>query len=250
MIPQITPGTPILYTNIQPTPTQAYPQSPLDQSFSGHSSSSASKQLAYECSGCRYRAFAAWCARMSWLEVFLLACALAVDAFSVGAVVGLRHRTPRQIFRLSFHFGLFQALFPLVGALASHFVLEHIQAWDHWLVFVVLGALGARMIVNALRGGESPATAPDLTRGIRLVGLSAAVSIDALAAGLLIAATHTPLLGAVLVIGVVASLATAVAMLAAGKLSPRTGKGAEILGGLVLIALGTRTLLTDLGVLP
>lgn len=186
---------------------------------------------------------------MSWLEVFLLACALAVDAFSVGAVVGLRHRSPRQVFRLSFHFGLFQALFPLLGALASHLVLDTIQAWDHWLVFAVLGGLGIRMIVNSWRGEEDASTAPDLTRGFRLVGLSAAVSIDALAAGLLIAATRTPLLGAVAVVGVVASLATVVAMLAAGKLSARAGKRAELFGGLVLIALGTRTLLTDLGVL-
>lgn len=187
---------------------------------------------------------------MSWLEVFLLACALAVDAFSVGAVVGLRHRGARQIFRLSFHFGLFQALFPLVGALASKLVLSYIESWDHWLVFVVLGALGVRMLVGAFRGGDEPKEAPDLTKGMRMVGLSAAVSIDALAAGLLIEATDTPLVASVVIIGLVASAATVVAMLGASRFSDQVGKRAEVLGGIVLILLGTRTLVTHLGWLP
>lgn len=186
---------------------------------------------------------------MSWLEVFLLACALAVDAFSVGAVVGLRHRKTRQILRLSFHFGLFQALFPLAGALASRLLLGYIEAWDHWLVFVVLGGLGLRMVIDGFREGEDSKENVDLTKGIRMVGLSTAVSIDALAAGLLIAATETPLLTSVLVIGVVAGIATAAAMLGASKLSGRIGKRAEAVGGAVLVLLGTRTLLTDLGML-
>jgi putative Mn2+ efflux pump MntP len=184
---------------------------------------------------------------VTWLEIFLLACALAVDAFSVGAVVGLRHRQARQIFRLAFHFGLFQALFPLAGALASHLVLGAIEAWDHWVVFLVLSGLGARMVVNAIRGGEDPQEEIDLTKGMRLVGLSAAVSIDAAAAGLLIEATDTPLLASVAIIGLVAAVATAVAMLAASKLSARVGKRAEVGGGIVLILIGTRTLLAHLG---
>jgi putative Mn2+ efflux pump MntP len=184
---------------------------------------------------------------VSWLEIFLLACALAVDAFSVGAVVGLRHRRARQIFRLAFHFGLFQALFPLAGALASRLVLGTIEAWDHWVVFFVLGGLGVRMLVDAFRGGDDQRDEIDLTKGTRLVALSAAVSIDAAAAGLLIAATDTPLAASVVVIGLVAAVATAMAMLAASKLSARVGKRAEVVGGIVLILIGARTLLSDLG---
>ncbi len=184
---------------------------------------------------------------VSWVEIFLLACALAVDAFSVGAVVGLRHRRARQVFRLAFHFGLFQALFPLAGALASHLVLGYIEAWDHWVVFGVLSGLGIRMFVDAYRGGEDQREEVDLTKGMRLVGLSAAVSIDAAAAGLLIAATDAPLAGSVVVIGLVAAMATAVAMVGAGKLSVRVGKRAEGVGGVVLILIGARTLLSHLG---
>jgi len=79
-------------------------------------------------------------------EIFLLAVALAVDAFSVGVAVGLKHKRPRQIFRLSFHFGLFQALMPLLGALAGTLLLRWVRQWDHWVVFGVLAALGGRMI--------------------------------------------------------------------------------------------------------
>lgn len=175
-----------------------------------------------------------------------MACALAVDAFSVGAVVGLRHRQARQVFRLSFHFGLFQALFPMVGALAGRLVVEFIQAWAPWLVFAALGGLGARMIVSAWRGGTDHDPESDLTRGMPLIALSTAVSIDALAAGLTISATGTPIWGAIATIGLVAGGATAVAMLTAKRLPRGVTRAAEAVGGATLIVLGTRALLSGL----
>jgi putative Mn2+ efflux pump MntP len=186
---------------------------------------------------------------MSLLEIFLLACALAVDAFSVGAAVGLKHRQPRQIFRLSFHFGLFQALFPLMGALAGALVLSTIQAWDHWIIFGLLGALGTRMLIGAFHGEDASRREVDLTRGMHMVGLSTAVSIDALAAGVTLSVARAPLVLSVTIIGIVAALATVVAMVGANRFSAKLGKRAEGVAGVVLILLGTRALLVDLGLL-
>lgn len=182
-------------------------------------------------------------------EIFLLALALSADAFSVGAAVGLDHRRPRQVFRLSFHFGLFQALMPLVGALAGSLLLTWVRQWDHWVVFGVLAALGSRMVYGAVASDSEQHANVDLTKGWKLVGLSIATSIDALAAGIGLAMSGAPIALSVTIIGLVAAAATAIAMLAAGTLLRGLGKKAEVAAGLVLILLGVKTLLEHLNVL-
>ncbi|MBN1551370.1 manganese efflux pump [bacterium] len=178
---------------------------------------------------------------MSFWDLLLLAIALAADAFSVGAAVGLRHNAPRQVFRLSFHFGLFQALMPLFGALAGHFIFVYIERWDHWIAFGLLCIIGIKMIVTSFHSDDEYKDI-DLTRGLSLVALSVAVSIDALAAGLSLSATNTSLTAAVVTIGVVAALATLIAMLAANRIHARIGRKCEFIAGFVLIFLGFRIL--------
>lgn len=182
---------------------------------------------------------------MSFVEIIVLALALAVDAFSVGAAVGLTHRQPRQIFRLSWHFGLFQSLMPLVGALAGTLLERFVEPWDHWLAFGLLAFIGGRMIYGALRGDDRRFDR-DLTRGLSLIALSLAVSIDALAAGFTLALEDAPIVVPVIVIGVVAAGLTAVGMLIAGRISDRLGKSCEIGAGVVLIGLGAKILVEAL----
>jgi putative Mn2+ efflux pump MntP len=176
---------------------------------------------------------------MSWIEIILLALALAVDAFTVGAAVGLTHRKKGQIFRLSWHFGVFQALMPLVGALVGRSLERFVAPFSHWLAFGLLALIGGRMIRGALRGGERRFDR-DLTRGLSLIGLSVAVSIDALAAGFTLGLRQESIALPVLVIGAVAAALTAVGMVVAGRLGPRLGKGCEIVAGVVLIGLGVK----------
>ena len=180
---------------------------------------------------------------MTLLETFALAIALSMDAVSVGAAVGLDHRKPRQVFRLAFHFGLFQALMPLLGALFGTVLLRWVRNWDHWVVFAALGGLGARMIWLALRGGEEEKRkAVDLTRGWSLIGLSVATSIDALAAGIGIAAAGASIGRTVAIVGLVTATATAAAMLGANRFANGKAKVTEVVAGVVLIALGAKTL--------
>ncbi len=183
---------------------------------------------------------------MTRLEVLALALALAADAFSVGAVVGLTHHSARQVFRLAYHFGLFQSLFTLVGALIGTLLLSFIQAWDHWIVFSVLALLGVRMITGVFESKDGGKKMSDLTRGLPLIGLSLAVSIDALGAGIGLPAAKAPLVWSVVMIGVVTSLATFVAMLLAEKIRARAGRKIEVFAGIALILLGVRFLLADI----
>jgi len=178
---------------------------------------------------------------MSFAEIFILSLALAADAFTVGAAVGLRHRGARQVFRLSFHFGLFQALMPLLGLLAGGVFIDFIADWDHWVVLVVLSLIGVRMIAEAFKS-ESDTVDPNLdyTRRFHLVGLSLAVSIDALGAGVGLAAARAPVALSVVTIGVVATAATVVAMLLADRISRTVGRWSAAVGGLALIGVGVK----------
>ena len=176
---------------------------------------------------------------MSFVEIILLALALAVDAFTVGAAVGLTHRQKEQIFRLSWHFGVFQALMPLLGALIGKSLESYVAPFSHWIAFGLLALIGGRMIYGALRGGERRFDR-DLTRGLSLVGLSVAVSIDALAAGFTLGLRQESIAVPVIVIGAVAATLTAVGMVLAGKVGERLGKSCEIIAGIVLIGLGVK----------
>lgn len=178
---------------------------------------------------------------MPYAEILILAMALAADAFSVGAAVGLRHPAARQVFRLSFHFGLFQSLMSLAGALAGAFLLRYVEGCDHWIVMALLVLIGGRMIYVAWKGDSEKYADTDLTRGFSLIGLSLAVSIDALGAGVSLPASNANIPLAVTVIGIVAALATSLAMRLADKVRDWMGRRCEMIAGIVLILLGIWT---------
>jgi len=179
-----------------------------------------------------------------------LAVALAMDAFSVAVAtsVTLERLTPRHVFRFAFHFGLFQAGMPLLGWLAGRTVVDWVAAWDHWLAFGLLGFVGGRAIVDAVRGGggQRPARPADPTRGWSLVLLSVATSIDAFAVGLSVAWLDVGIWLPVLLIGLVTAALTTVGMLIGRRLGARFGRRVAILGGLILIGIGSKILFEHL----
>jgi putative Mn2+ efflux pump MntP len=180
---------------------------------------------------------------MSLLEILLLALALAADAFSVAAVVGLRFSSLGQVSRLSSGFGLFQGLFAALGAVVGRFLYEFVSAYDHWVAFGLLEIIGLRMVWLALRGKQD-AREQDPTRGWTLLGLSVAVSIDAFGAGMGMAMTTsgTILALACLIIAAVAAAATWVGMKLGRVIRIKLGPSVEIGAGAVLILLGIRML--------
>ena len=184
---------------------------------------------------------------MPFLEILILAFALSADAFSVGAAVGLRHPGARQVFRLSFHFGLFQSLMSLAGALAGLLFVRYVESCDHWIVFALLTLIGLRMIYLSVKSEPARLAEADLTRGWALIGLSLAVSVDALGAGVSLPAAGAHIPAAVIVIGVVSALATLCAMRLADKMRAWVGRRCEIVAGIVLILLGAWTLVDHLG---
>jgi len=186
---------------------------------------------------------------MGWISLFAIAVALAMDAFAVAIVSGLTLNplTGRHVFRLSFHFGLFQALMPVLGWAAGSAVHRYIASFDHWVAFGLLAFIGGKMLHEAFgheEGEERPRTDP--TRGLRLVLLAVATSIDAFAVGLSLAILGSTIVVPAIVIGLVAAAFTAVGMLLGRRIGALWGKRVEIAGGFILIGIGVKTLVEHL----
>lgn len=173
-----------------------------------------------------------------------IAFGLAMDAFAVaiGASVLLGRVTGRQRFRLAFHFGLFQALMPIIGWAAGSTVEEAIRAWDHWVAFGLLAFIGIRAIIESFKRIGEDADRTDPTRGVSLIVLSVATSIDALAVGLSFGVLGVAIWTPALIIGLVAGAMTLVGMFLGTRLGALFGKRMEAVGGIVLLIIGAHIL--------
>ncbi len=174
-----------------------------------------------------------------------IAFALAMDAFavSIGVSASLPRITKRQYFRLSWHFGLFQALMPLIGWFLGTTVSGHVDRVSHWIAFGILLFLGLKMIRDTLKPGSAAITSVDPTRGMNLILLSVATSIDAFAAGLSLAMLGSEIVFPSVVIGIVACAMTLIGMYTGKWLGKWIGRSAGLFGGFVLIGLGIKVLI-------
>lgn len=184
---------------------------------------------------------------MNLLTLLGISVALAMDAFAVSIAVGvgLKKVSFRQTFRLSWHFGLFQALMPIIGWLLGTSIRRFIESFDHWIAFFLLSYVGFNMIREALKDeGDDEFKKIDPTKGFSLVMLSVATSIDALAVGLSLSMIGISIVFPAVVIGIVALLFT-VTGLQLGKKAAGFGKIstlAEVLGGGILWVIGIKIL--------
>ena len=167
------------------------------------------------------------------------------SAVSMAAAAAGFANQKRQVFRLSFHFGLFQGVMPFMGWLLGSTVVNYIQSWDHWIAFTLLAFVGGRMIREGFNK-DPQRMKRDPTRGWILVTLSIATSIDALAVGLSFSLLNVGILIPCLFIGFI-TIAMCVIATRVGKVAGQLlGKRVEIIGGLILIAIGVRILISHI----
>ena len=181
-----------------------------------------------------------------FLSIILISLGLSADCFAV-AVSGsitMKTYTRFQVVRTALSFGLFQALMPVLGWLIGRTVVDLIAGFDHWIAFGLLTVVGARMLWSAFRNNTDECI--DITKGFLLIILSIATSIDALAVGLTFAVLEINIVLASATIGSVAFIATAAGFLSGKKVGKSLGKRAEVIGGIVLIGIGIRILLSHL----
>jgi putative Mn2+ efflux pump MntP len=183
---------------------------------------------------------------MELLEIVLIALGLAMDAFAVCIAAGTLEfiRGIRPTFRLAFHFGLFQFMMPVVGWFAGNTIAAHVHAVDHWIAFGLLAFVGVRMIRSALDPEPGPQVDP--SRGMTLVTLSVATSIDAMAIGFSLAMLRVSIWYPSAVIGVITGALCTLGVRLGGRLGARFGQRMSVVGGVILILIGLRIVVSHL----
>jgi len=186
---------------------------------------------------------------MSLWTLLLIAVGVSADAFAVAIGKGLAMRRLhwQPALRLGVAFGVAQAVMPLLGWLLGSQLAHDVTSIDHWVAFVLLGAVGGRMLRGAW--GEHDAAVPGRIGWRELVVLAVATSIDALAVGISFAFLDVDIVGAAVLIGVTTLVLSLVGVVVGQRAGARFRGPAEAVGGVVLIGIGTRILLTHLAVI-
>jgi putative Mn2+ efflux pump MntP len=184
-------------------------------------------------------------------SLLLMSVGLAADATAVSAARGLAvPKIPAgPALRMALVFGVFHVLMPLLGWAVGAQIGRRIQAYDHWVAFLILGFLGGKMIHEAVthdpeREAEAPPTDP--FRLSLVLPLAVGISLDALAIGFTLPLLGASLVPALLSMGLVTALMSWGGVYAGRRFGAALGKRIDIVGGLILIGLGVRILVDHL----
>jgi manganese efflux pump family protein len=186
---------------------------------------------------------------VSLIVLFGVAIGMAMDTFAVAVGLSCSERglDRRQGLRIALSFSLFQVLMPLIGWAAGEVSLKRIQAYDHWIAAGLLVFVGGKMIVESVRGEEAcERREGDPTRGLSLLVLSLATSMDALAVGLSFGTLDMPILFPAAVIGAVTFVITFAGTKIGPALGRLAGRWADLAGGLVLWGIAAKILVDHL----
>lgn len=188
-----------------------------------------------------------------FIELVLIGVGLSMDAFAVSICKGLAMRkvNKKQAVVIGLFFGGFQALMPFLGWLLGSQFERYITSIDHWIAFILLGLIGGKMMMEAVKKEEAEEIKqmdPPLDLKEMFL-LAVATSIDALAVGITFAFLQYPIVEAISVIGVT-TFAISIGGVYVGNFFGNKYKSkAEFVGGLILVLIGLRILLTHLGIL-
>lgn len=184
---------------------------------------------------------------MQFPELFFLALGLSLDAFAVAVSSSSNGNlnSKRSAIRLSFHFGLFQALMPLIGWLAGKSIETLVVNFDHWIAFVLLSGIAYKMSRDALKH-EDKELKGNPSKGWNLVLYSIATSIDALVIGFSLALLDVNIIYAAVVIGIITATVSLTGIYIGNKLGGYWGKRMELLGGVILFLIGLKILISHL----
>ena len=183
---------------------------------------------------------------MTYIELFVIAVGLSMDAFAVSICKGLsvRKLKPRHAVICGAYFGGFQALMPVIGWLLGRQFEVLIKSIDHWIAFALLVLIGANMIREAVKNEEENLNDSFTPR--TMLPLAVATSIDALAVGVTFAFLDVEIVPAVSMIGVTTFVLSAVGVKIGNVFGAKYKSKAELVGGIVLVAMGIKILIEHL----
>lgn len=190
-----------------------------------------------------------------FIELLLMGIGLAMDAFAVSICKGLAMRkvNKKQAIIIGLFFGGFQALMPLAGWLLGIQFESYITGIDHWMAFVLLALIGGKMILEAIRPAEGEGIEVgkmDQPLDLKeMFILAIATSIDALAVGVTFAFLDYPIVESISIIGIVTLLISIGGVYVGNFFGNKYKNKAEFAGGLILVFIGLRILLSHLGII-
>lgn len=183
---------------------------------------------------------------MELLTIIVIAIGLAMDAFavSIATATASKKLNIRHALRMALFFGAFQAFMPLLGSLAGIALKDIVTSIDHWVAFILLTAIGGKMIFESFKLKTDDSN--DVQSLAVLITLSIATSIDALAVGITLSLITASIYTAVIIIGVITFVLSLIGTQLGRKLGHFFENKIEILGGVILIAIGTKILIQHL----
>lgn len=188
------------------------------------------------------------------IELFLLGVGLSMDAFAVSVCkgLGMKKLNKKQALIIGLYFGGFQALMPFVGWLLGSQFQKYITSIDHWIAFILLGFIGGKMMIEAVREWNEEEVVDVMDAPIdhkNMLVLAVATSIDALTVGITFAFLETPIVEAITIIGITTMVISIAGVVVGNFFGSRYKSKAEFIGGLILVLLGLKILLEHLGIL-
>ena len=191
---------------------------------------------------------------ISTVDLLLLSAALAMDCFTVSMMSGviLRRNFTMPILRMAFLFGLFQAAMPLIGWLGTAHFSQYLEAVDHWIAFGLLAFIGGKMVWESFHGEDEEHQIFNPLKLRTQLLLAVATSIDALAVGISMACLSYTRIEQLTVPLFIIGMGSVLFSLLGYWLGVRFGKAIarrlkpELVGGIVLIFIGVKVLLTHL----
>jgi putative Mn2+ efflux pump MntP len=185
---------------------------------------------------------------MDLASTLLIAIGLSMDCLAVAIAGGISipQLSTRHMLRASLLFGLFQAGMFTIGWFVGQTIVDLIESFDHWVAFGLLACVGIRMIWESFRSEAGEHKAVDITKGSTLIILSLATSIDALAVGFSFAFINSNTYLAAVIIGIVAFSISLMGFRLGIRIGGWLGRWAELFGGIILLGIGVRVLLTHI----
>lgn len=182
---------------------------------------------------------------MSFVDLVIVAFGLSMDAFAVAICKGLsvRKATIKHSAITGAWFGGFQGMMPVIGYLFGVNFRNLIMQWDHWLAFGLLALIGGNMIREAIQSEECPIG--DFSPR-SMFPLAVATSIDALAVGITMAFLEVDIVTAAATIAIITFFTSAVGVQIGNKFGEKSQRPAQIIGGIILVAMGTKILIEHL----
>lgn len=189
-----------------------------------------------------------------FFTLLLMGVGLSMDAFAVSICKGLSMRkvNKKQCLVIGLFFGGFQALMPFIGWVLGSQFEQYITSIDHWIAFILLGFIGGKMVVEAIREKDEAVEVGKMDPPLDLKEmfiLAIATSIDALAVGITFAFLQVPIVEAISIIGITTFVISVIGVYVGNFFGNRYKKKAELVGGMILILIGVKILLEHLGIL-